>query len=65
MERKSGGILLSADEVLPTSHDALLKLAALGKPVDVASMQRFAWVAPLLTEQMFRLKAEMGLPAAH
>jgi hypothetical protein len=65
MERKSGGILISADEVLPTSHDALVKLAALGKPVEVGSMRRFAWVAPLLTEQMFRLKAELGLLATH
>jgi len=64
MERRSGGILIPIDEVLPKSHDALLKLAALGRPIEVSSNQHFDWVAPLVTEKLMQIKAEMGLLAA-
>jgi hypothetical protein len=47
------------------SHDFLVKLAALGKPVEVVAGQEFEFTAPYLTEQSQRLMAEMGLPATH
>ncbi|MGB7546429.1 MAG: carboxypeptidase-like regulatory domain-containing protein [Terracidiphilus sp.] len=65
MERRSGGNLILGDEVLPNSHSALVRLAMFGRPVEVSSKQYFDWVAPLVTEKLMRLKAEMGLPAAH
>ena len=58
-----GGLVVGADDVAFESHDALVKLAALGKPVEVKSNQHFEWVAPVVTEQMMKLKAELGLPA--
>jgi protocatechuate 3,4-dioxygenase beta subunit len=58
-----GGLVPGADDVVFESHNALVKLAALGKPVEVKSNQHFEWVAPVVTEQMMRLKAELGLPA--
>jgi len=58
-----GGRLMGADDVLFENHDALMKLAAFGKPVEVKSKQDFEWVAPVVTEQMMRIKAEMGLTA--
>jgi hypothetical protein len=48
-----------------TSHDFLVKLAALGKPVEVIEGQEFDFVAPFLTEQAQRLMAEMGMTATH
>ena len=57
------GDSMGADDVVFESHDALVRLAAFGKPVEVESKQHFEWVAPVVTEQMMRLKAELGLPA--
>jgi hypothetical protein len=45
------------------SHDFLVKLAALGAPVEVVAGQQFDFTAPFLTEQAQRLMAEMGLSA--
>jgi protocatechuate 3,4-dioxygenase beta subunit len=47
------------------SHDFLVRLAALGKPLEVVAGQEFESTAPLLTEQAQRLMAEMGLTATH
>lgn len=59
------GLLMGANDAVFESHDGLLKLGAFGAPVEVISNQHFEWVAPVVTEQMMRLKAEMGLPATH
>ena len=56
------GRLMGADDPVFENHDALVKLGVLGKTVEVHSKQHFEWVAPVVTEQMMRLKAELGLP---
>ena len=56
------GRLMGADDAVFENHDALVKLGALGKAVEVHSRQHFEWVAPVVTEQMMRLKAQLGLP---
>ena len=38
---------MGADEVFFKNHDALVRLGALGKPVEVRSNKRFDWVAPV------------------
>ena len=57
------GRLMGADDPIFENHDTLVKLGVLGKAVEVHSKQHFEWVAPVVTEQMMRLKAELGLPA--
>jgi hypothetical protein len=48
---------------LYANHEFLVRLAALGKPVEVKANERGDWTAPLVTEQMQQVLAEMGLPA--
>ena len=46
-------------------HDFLVKLAALGSPVEVVTGQPLQFTAPVVTEQAQRLKAEMGMTSVH
>jgi hypothetical protein len=46
-----------------TSHEFLVKLAALGNPVEVVAGQEFEFTALFLTEQAQRLMAEMEMTA--
>jgi hypothetical protein len=46
-----------------SNHDDLVKLAALGTLVEVSAKQDFNWSAPIVTEQMRRMRAEEGSPA--
>lgn len=57
------GRLMGAGDAVFENHYALVKLGLLGKAVEVDAKQHFEWVAPVVTEQMMRLKAELGLPA--
>jgi hypothetical protein len=43
-------------------HEFMLKLAALGRPVEIAPKQSFDLTAPVVTEAVQRLLAEMGVP---
>jgi len=47
---------------LYTNHDFLQRLGALGKPVVVTAGQQFDFTAPLVTEQIQEVLADMGLP---
>jgi hypothetical protein len=49
---------------LYSNHEFLVRLAALGEPVEVKANEKGDWMAPLVTEQMQQLMSEMGLPAA-
>ncbi|MGB7546430.1 MAG: carboxypeptidase-like regulatory domain-containing protein [Terracidiphilus sp.] len=44
-------------------HDDLVKLAALGMPVEVSANQHFNWSVPTVTEQMRKMLAEEGFPS--
>jgi len=46
-----------------SKHDDLVKLSALGLPVQVEARQNFHWNVPVVTEQMRRILAEEGTPS--
>jgi hypothetical protein len=47
------------------NHEFMMKLAALGRPVEIAPKQSFDLTAPVVTEGLQRLLAELGVPAEH
>ncbi len=57
------GFMRPSGTVYLSRHDDLVKLAALGMPVEVSANQHFNWSAPIVTEQMRRMLAEEGFPS--
>lgn len=57
--------IIAPRTMAPAPHDFFVKLAAMGKPVEVVAGQEFEFTVPLLTEQAQQLMAEMGLGVTH
>jgi hypothetical protein len=54
MQRRPNSLLID--------HEFLSKLAALGKPVEIFPGQHFDLEAPLATEQLQQILADLGIP---
>jgi len=57
------GFIMPYGTIYLSNHDDLVKLAALGTLVEVSAKQDFNWSAPIVTEQMRRMRAEEVSPA--
>ena len=57
------GFVMPRGSVYLSKHDDLVKLSALGLPVEVEARRSFHWSVPVVTEQMRRILAEEGTPS--
>jgi hypothetical protein len=57
------GTVMLYGTVLLSKHDDLVRIGALGKPVEVGANQHFNWSVPVVTEQMRRMLKDEGFPS--